>query len=312
MSFEPEISSGDTGEHVTMLQERLYQLGHYDGQVDGEFGTVTEQAVQRFQEATGHEQDGQVGPLTWQALEYQEQANAEPAATEQQTEPVWSDDGQYWWDGTEWQAAAGDAAGEPDPTPSEEQLSSDGQLSPDGQWQWDGTDWRAVVGFDAGTPDAGRLLGIEQEHPPRDGRPQKVTGPLTKEEARKLVTPDIRPKECFITYRGTKEGWDAISGTGCAHWVAHERGIKGNTNVCAEGYLYRVDDVVATLTRLSPDLSRAVVGAVWKQATGSHIGIVREVKRDNANRIVSVDVENDSSEQGGVVVQNKTDGSVWN
>ena len=53
-----------------------------------------------------------------------------------------SEDGQWQWDGTDWQpAAAGGAAyastggyGQPD--------SYAGQLSADGHWQWDGTDWQ--------------------------------------------------------------------------------------------------------------------------------------------------------------------------
>jgi hypothetical protein len=51
---------------------------------------------------------------------------------------------------------------------------------------------------------------------------------------------------------------------------------------------------------------------VWSASATSHVGIVRAVHlEDGGTRIVSVDVENDSSASGGVVTQNKTDGSIY-
>jgi hypothetical protein len=41
-----------------------------------------------------------------------------------------SEDGSYWWDGSDWQ-----------PVP---QGPDEGQLSEDGYYQWDGSDWQPV------------------------------------------------------------------------------------------------------------------------------------------------------------------------
>lgn len=66
-SGRPEISYGDTGNHVTALQQLLNSQGA-DLEVDGIFGEDTYRAVTRFQSAHGLEVDGIVGPQTWGAL----------------------------------------------------------------------------------------------------------------------------------------------------------------------------------------------------------------------------------------------------
>jgi outer membrane protein OmpA-like peptidoglycan-associated protein len=145
MSNEPNIAAGDSGEYVTLLQERLKQLGYYDGSVDGDFGPATETAVRWFQEATGLDQDGQVQEITWQALEQHESGGQESGGQEQasaETGQVLSEDGQWWWDGTEWRAVDDQQTA----APSQDQPSEGepAQLSEDGQWQWDGAQWLAV------------------------------------------------------------------------------------------------------------------------------------------------------------------------
>jgi hypothetical protein len=45
-----------------------------------------------------------------------------------------SEDGNYWWDGAEWQPATGGGGTE----------TQDGQLSEDGNYQWDGSEWQPV------------------------------------------------------------------------------------------------------------------------------------------------------------------------
>ena len=68
-----------------------------------------------------------------------------------------SDDGQWWWDGSQWQpvdqaaGGAADAAGEagagagaPPADATQTASPSSGQLSDDGQWQWDGSQWQPV------------------------------------------------------------------------------------------------------------------------------------------------------------------------
>ena len=55
---------GDRGETVKQIQQRLSNWGYYTGSVDGVFGSMTEQAVKKFQRANGLTADGIVGPAT--------------------------------------------------------------------------------------------------------------------------------------------------------------------------------------------------------------------------------------------------------
>ena len=65
----PSLRRGSRGERVAELQRRLAELGYYTGEVDGQFGTATEQAVMLFQRACGLEADGYVGELTQSMLD---------------------------------------------------------------------------------------------------------------------------------------------------------------------------------------------------------------------------------------------------
>jgi peptidoglycan hydrolase-like protein with peptidoglycan-binding domain len=53
---------------VRVLQRRLARAGDRPGPIDGRYGPLTEQAVQRFQAAHGLRVDGIAGPRTWTAL----------------------------------------------------------------------------------------------------------------------------------------------------------------------------------------------------------------------------------------------------
>lgn len=67
-----KLKKGSSGFEVEALQERLRELGYYGGNIDGEFGPITERGVTLFQKAKGLKDDGIVGPKTWAALELKE------------------------------------------------------------------------------------------------------------------------------------------------------------------------------------------------------------------------------------------------
>jgi hypothetical protein len=59
---------GSMGPEVKHIQEKLRDLGFYNGPLDGDFGGGTEQAVRLFQMDERLSVDGLVGPNTWKAL----------------------------------------------------------------------------------------------------------------------------------------------------------------------------------------------------------------------------------------------------
>jgi outer membrane protein OmpA-like peptidoglycan-associated protein len=168
MSDEPNLAPGDSGEYVTLLQEHLQQLSYYTGSVDGYYGPDTETAVQQFQEAAGLERDGQVQESTWATLEQHQPVPADTGATEatgaSEANGQLSEDGNWRWDGSDWQPVNGQ---QPDDSASS---SAETQLSPDGQWQWDGGQWLPVaqnVGFaDTPQPGQGPLGTADQSEQP--------------------------------------------------------------------------------------------------------------------------------------------------
>ncbi len=59
---------GNQNACVTLIQQRLKDLGYDPGPVDGIYGSKTAAAVKVFQQRSGLTQDGVVGPQTWNAL----------------------------------------------------------------------------------------------------------------------------------------------------------------------------------------------------------------------------------------------------
>ena len=51
------------------IQTALKNAGFYKGEVDGQIGSKTKQAIKKFQEANGLNPDGAVGSRTWEKLE---------------------------------------------------------------------------------------------------------------------------------------------------------------------------------------------------------------------------------------------------
>ena len=65
---EPALHTGSQGEKVWKLQERLQALGYYEGEVDGQFGPGTRDAVIAFQKKNGLDADGLAGDETQKVL----------------------------------------------------------------------------------------------------------------------------------------------------------------------------------------------------------------------------------------------------
>jgi hypothetical protein len=144
MGSEPELGLGDSGEFVYQLQDRLRGLQLLDRMPDGTFDDATESAVRQFQSDVGLDNDGRMGPSTWEALDrrmldyglhynpaagpgnqqWDHPAGADPAGADPAADPAGG--------------AAGGAA-----------EAAGGQLSEDGLWRWDGSEWQPV---DAGVP----------------------------------------------------------------------------------------------------------------------------------------------------------------
>lgn len=72
---DPLLRRGSQGQAVTDLQSRLKTLGYYHGEIDGQYGDETWDAVMTFQAQNNLEADGVVGEDT-KALLFS--ANAQP------------------------------------------------------------------------------------------------------------------------------------------------------------------------------------------------------------------------------------------
>lgn len=80
------LKKGSTGSLVEKLQQRLQELGYYNGAVDGDFGDMTESAFKAFQKAAGLYVDGIAGSDT--DYLYADDAPAFAAETEEEEEEV--------------------------------------------------------------------------------------------------------------------------------------------------------------------------------------------------------------------------------
>jgi peptidoglycan hydrolase-like protein with peptidoglycan-binding domain len=149
------LAAGDEGELVEELQRRLGFLNYYNDDISGRYEDSTVNAVKEFQTASGLTDDGAMSLEAWSKLEdaatqggfYDEDpAEGGDAADDGGMAPgTLSDDGQYQWDGENWQAVGGDTNGE----------SSGEMLSEDGQYRWDGEAWVPVDGAQPATDTSG-------------------------------------------------------------------------------------------------------------------------------------------------------------
>ncbi len=118
--------------------------------------------------------------------------------------------------------------------------------------------------------------------------------------ARRCVDRHVNPKECFVWYAGSNN-WQPIAGTGCAHWVAHQRNIhRGNSGEqCLTGFTFRVRVLIRNL-RTVP-LANVQVNDIYVTPNVDHSGLVIQVdppvRNGDAPRIT---IKHCSSVQGGV------------
>lgn len=82
----PLYKNGSEGDEVTKIQERLAELGYYDGEITGSFDDATEAAYMAFQTQAGLMVDGISG--TDRDVLYSEDAPAAPEETEETTPAV--------------------------------------------------------------------------------------------------------------------------------------------------------------------------------------------------------------------------------
>lgn len=72
MPYLTTLRKGSKGDMVKELQTLLQKKGYYTGEIDGNFGTATLDAVKAFQRDMGLTVDGVVGDQTWEALKAEE------------------------------------------------------------------------------------------------------------------------------------------------------------------------------------------------------------------------------------------------
>src|SRR5262249_3345395 len=130
----------------------------------------------------------------------------------------------------------------------------------------------------------------------------------SEKDAVKQVDKHVSPKECFVWFMDNKRGYEPIPGTGCAHWVAHEKGWnsgKESSNGCKKNYLIRVKEIVSK-SGSEVAVKDVAVGNVWgngKDGKDGHCGIVSKVtppKDPAKDPNPTIEIENCSSGQGKV------------
>jgi len=119
-----------------------------------------------------------------------------------------------------------------------------------------------------------------------------------QQNAAARVDRHVVPKPCFVWYRGANT-WTAITGTGCAHWVAHAKSITHGTPTtrCLEGFTLRVPDLIRGKTQVAQADVR--VGDIYANRGRDHCGMVSRVTA-RTGQPTQIEIEHDSSRQGGV------------
>ena len=119
--------------------------------------------------------------------------------------------------------------------------------------------------------------------------------------ARGRVDRHVEPKECFIWYQ-SNDNWQPITGTGCAHWVAHQLNVQHGSSGerCMAGYTYRVRTLIVGRHQVS-DLSQVRVNDIYVTPSVDHTGMVIRITPPIVpNRSPTIIIRHDSSAQHGV------------
>jgi len=119
--------------------------------------------------------------------------------------------------------------------------------------------------------------------------------------ARSQVDRHVEPKDCFIWYV-SNDNWQPITGTGCAHWVAHQMNIHagGAGACCLSGFTYRVPPLVHSRLPVA-NVSQVRVNDIWASPTLDHTGIViRVLPAATPGGQPAITIRHDSSGQGRV------------
>lgn len=82
------IRKGDKGDNVAEIQRVLIEQGYLEGEADGAFGGMTEEAVLKYQSANGLDATGVVGEATYNALMGNNKEEAQESAEVDTAEPV--------------------------------------------------------------------------------------------------------------------------------------------------------------------------------------------------------------------------------
>ena len=131
-----ELWRNDTGDQVKWLQQRLAELGYFDGAADGIYDKKTRDAVRLFQQMNGLDVDGVAGLLTQECL-------YSPWAVSLYAQET-AEESEYYVprsSGDEWYEQSDDYADEYEPEPEEpgdnagdaEETDSDGSDTDDGE-----------------------------------------------------------------------------------------------------------------------------------------------------------------------------------
>lgn len=84
--YVKKLKRGATGKEVKLVQQRLKDLGFFNGPITGNYMNQTQAAVKKFQEYNGIKADGVTGETTWNAMFNQDDV-VPPNATPRPTPP---------------------------------------------------------------------------------------------------------------------------------------------------------------------------------------------------------------------------------